>query len=789
MSNKTANYTSATSLNNSDHNYFKIITLLFIFSILLIDFFSPFGSVEIIAPQYLFLSLVNIVSSIFIFKNPEFLSASLNSILKKSRIFICYILFVILCTASTFLAPNFSLAIVNLMQIIIIFCTFINMSLFLYDRLELIYSICLMIGISVFIQCYLATNNLIADAKSSTLSQAFLFLMGNTGNINIFAASLTGKVPFLLLGIYHFSNWKKWFLSFTLLATLFVVFLISARAAYIALFVNIFGFLILVYFIKSEKKKYLSVLTYILIPLLLSFFMASYVFKKAEDKGRFSSITNRISSINFAKTDDMSINIRLKYWDNALQIAKENPVFGIGLGNWKIESQPYEKEISNNLTLSDHPHNDFLEIAAETGLLNLIVYLLLFIFALVANIKKIYSSSNQQSRLIAIVAILLLFSYGIDAFFNFPLYRATMQLNFCLFMAVTFLNNSYLPTSSAFNNKLTILVCAISIITFYFSYQTFIAFQFESNMTNDLKLAQPSYRYNAVVKQIPKFPNTATNSQPFIEVAAIYALSEKKYDQAIQLFNQSRKINPNTGRAEWYKYQIYKAKGSSDSAQYYANKAFEIRPRNENYFLSALVVAANRKDTTTILQLHNSYIKYNQDPRTWINTSSALAQSLYPNDKIITFIDSGLTLFPEDTNLQQRKKSFQNDSFLATAKINHKANSSKTNNLALATQYATNLNFHQALRYFKKAALEQPTNVIITQNIGICYFQTKQFKTAINYLEKTLNSPLLTDGKTEFLLGVAYLNTNNKQKGCNYLFTADDKKYPGATKIVSQYCN
>ena len=113
---------------------------------------------------------------------------------------------------------------------------------------------------------------------------------------------------------------------------------------------------------------------------------------------------------------------------------------------------------------------------------------------------------------------------------------------------------------------------------------------------------------------------------------------------------------------------------------------------------------------------------------------------------------------------------------------------SGTNTIALATQYAADLKFDKALIYFKKAAKDNPNDIVITQNIGICYFQTKQFKSAINYLEKTLNSPLLVDGKTEFVLGVAYLNTNNKEKGCKYLILAENKNYPGAAKIVAQYC-
>ena len=786
MSKKTTIQGPETALSNRNTTEYDLIAILFISGILLIDFFPNFGSIEIIAPQYLYLSFLNIVASLFLYKNSEAIDPSIKSILKKSWALKSYILFLIFVMIATVTAQNHSLAINNLVQLLIVFCTFYNLVLLLNKRLHLLYTICLVIGITVFIQSYLAINNLFENAKTDSLAAAFGKIQGNTGNINIFAASLTGKIPFLLLGIYHFSAWKKWFLSSCLFLASVLILLIAARASYIALFIIFIGFLLFLVLFKIDRKKYFAILPYTLLPFIFAFLVASLTFKKANDTSRFTSITERVSQINPIDSKDGSINIRLQYWNNAIQITKNNPILGVGLGNWKVESQPYEKELVDNLTVSDHPHNDFLEIAAETGFINLLVYLSLFIFSFISNIKNLKASNTNETRLIAMLALMLLVCYGIDAFFNFPLYRATMQVNFILFLVFTILNTNQIPTENYTNKNTVLIITFISAVCLYFSYQTVTAYQFENETVIDLQAEQPQLTYTKVIDRIPKFPNTATNSQPYIETAAIYAFKEKRFEQALQYFDQSQKINPYTGRAEWYKYQIYKEKGSADSARYYAHKAFEIRPRNQDYFLSALVVDAKVKDTTAILNNHNRFIKYVQDPSIWINTSSALAQSLYPNDRILKFMNTGLALFPKDSTLLARLQSFEKDAELA--KSNTK-NNNIGDNATIASQYATNSNFEKAIVYFKKAALEDPTNIIFTQNIGICYFQLKQFKTAINYLEKTVNSPLLADGKTEFLLGAAYLNTNNNPKGCKYLIISENKNYPGAGKLVAQYCN
>ncbi|OCB78572.1 O-antigen ligase family protein [Flavobacterium crassostreae] len=795
MTKKSSVATEEKILQSTNKTYLDTITLLVVFSILSIDFFPAFGSLEIIAPQYLYLSIVNALVGFFIFKQPELLPEEYLRKIKKSNLAKSYTAFLFLCLITVFTAQNTSLAVVSFTQILVVFCLFINLSILLYRRLYLIYTISFLIGISMFIRTYMDYTTFISLAKSSNLVVAFNQIKGNTGNINIHAASLTGKIPFLLLGIIHFSKWKKWFLSLTLLMVTILILLIASRAAYIALFLILLVFIAATLKIKWHPKPIKSILPAIILPVVLAFFIANFIFKKAENTERFQSVTERVMQIIPTKTEDASINIRLKYWQNAFEIAQSNPVFGVGLGNWKIASIPYEKKISNGLLLSNHAHNDFLEIAAEAGFVTLLAYLLIFVFALLYNLQNCSSKKEPQTRIIALIALLLMLSYGIDALFNFPLYRATVQINFCLFLVLTVLNGCFTqsnPTATNSNSKYILIVVFLSSITAYFSYTTFKAYQFENNMLLDQAKGEAnySYTYSKIVQQIPKFPNVATNSEPYIELAGIYAVKEKKYSQALHHFDQSNTINPHTGRAQWYQYRIYKELGQLDSAHYYAKKAFAIRPRNEDYYLAMLTMDAYKKDTTAILKNHSEFIKYIQQPNIWIQTSSALAQSRYPNDKIIKFINSAITLFPNDSSLQNRKKSFEKDAIFAKKQqLKESKNTAKATNLILATQYSLKKQYHKALVYYKKAALDYPKNSIITQNIGICYFKINQFKSAIIYLEKTLNSPILIDGKTEYLLGAAYLNTNNKQKGCQNLLAAKNKNHPDASKLLAQYCN
>ncbi len=797
----------------TENIFFDFIALSFIVLLLATDFMPLFGSIQVTGPQYLYLAFINIIMGFIFFFNPDLVSSHFITVFKKSYVYKTYLIFLVLCGVTVFTARNFSLAIVNFMQLIIVLSAFTNLSMLLLDRLHLLNKVAFLVAISVFIASFFELQNFIEVSKTHTLLDALNGLKGNTGNINIFAASLTGKIPFLLLGIVSFSRWKKWFLVFTLFLVTLLISLTAARASFIALSVEIVIFSFVFLKINLQKKQnYLPILQ-IVLPILIAFSIANFIFKKSNQKNsRYESVTNRITQINSSRTDK-STDARLTYWNNAIQMAKKNPVFGIGLGNWKVESIPYERTYSENALVSDHPHNDFLEITAETGLLNGCIYILFFILCFLTNLKRITIENDSQTRITALIALILLTSYGIDALFNFPLYRATMQINFCLMVTLTLINlkKESIEKESSHSKIVAISIVILGVITSYFAYCNFKANQLDNDRSVDFARKESEQVLNSKIvrERMPDFPNVSTNSQPYIEILAIYLLQEKKYKESLKYFEESRKINPYLGRTEWYKYRIEKENGNIDSAYYYAKKAFEIKPLNETFFNTALFVANLKKDTIGILNFNKEFNKYRKTPSSWLTASSALANSKYSYKNLMKFIDSGLVLFPKDTSLLKRKQTFQNDKNLnpnensvkeaksalksttkvdATIKIKTES-SAKYNFINKALEFAKQERYDLALKEYKKGQKEDLSDLEITQNIGICYFKTNQFKTAIVYLEKVLNSPKLIDGKTEFILGLSYYNIGNHEKGCYFLNLAKNKKYPNAEKFTtSQYC-
>jgi len=84
------------------------------------------------------------------------------------------------------------------------------------------------------------------------------------------------------------------------------------------------------------------------------------------------------SELMHGRLDDRAGQLRGYIWKSTLDIIKNNPLFGTGLGTFAASFEPYAAgymEYSPN-TGVDMAHNDFLQIAACTGIPGLFLYLL-----------------------------------------------------------------------------------------------------------------------------------------------------------------------------------------------------------------------------------------------------------------------------------------------------------------------------------------------------------------------------------------------------------------------------
>lgn len=749
------------------------IILMFIILLLSIDFFPYFKSLEIINPQFLYLSVINIIMGIYYYFNSYRIDSYNISLLKRSYVLKIYTAFLFLCGLSFIAAKNTSLVITRFTEILIVFCLFINLCILLKNKLELIYKIVFLVCISAFLQSWQELCHFIIIPKHASIMSLLGNMKGNTGNINILAASLTIKVPFLLLGITYFSGFKKWFLVIALFCVISVIFLTGARTPLINLAIIFLVYIVYLLRENSFQKSGFAKSLLLIVPVLFSILFVSTVFEKSKDTLRYVSLENRIKRIN---NEDASAQARLTFWGNVSQISKKNPVLGIGLGNYLVESIPYEQLTSNDFTASLHAHNDFLEICAETGIVNSLIYLSLFIFLFVVNLKRIIKSNNKETEIIALLTLLLIIVYGIDSFFNFPMYRPTMQIFFALLLALTVVNSEFSSENTfvASNKKwIYIALVVVSSITTYYAFLIYKTSNLEYLIvTDDININEKgALTGDEVLRRMPKYPNVFLTSESFYEYAGIYYIREKNYEKALNCFSKASKINPYLGRINFYKYVICNQKNNSDSAYIYIKQAFYLRPRSIDVYKFSTKQAAVKSDALEILKEHKLISKYRNIPETWAIASENLQKANFNQKSLTTFINQGLKEFPKDSVLSKQKNKFVIADYIKKAQ-----------------NYTDQSKLDKALQTYQEALKVDPENIYVMQNIGFYYFNLGQYRQSINYFSKALKYEGLTDGKTEFYLAVSYIQSKDNENACKYLNISKVKGFPQANQILNQYC-
>tara|TARA_B100000131_G_C18073605_1_gene595507 strand:+ start:382 stop:1419 length:1038 start_codon:yes stop_codon:yes gene_type:complete len=335
------------------------------------------------------------------------------------------------CFISIFFAYNFSESVIVFSQYFTYLLSFI-----------VIYTISKLIGktflkffiILSIIALFIESSSILYNAvdrvliKGETFERDNFLLRTFTGNINIAANSIVSKIMLLYLVIYTYKDRIITYLSYILLFISFsALYILLTRSAFLSL--GVLTFIIVIF----NYKKIITHSIPLLAILLIGYFFVNLTFNSQNP----DEISSRISSIALTTEDD-SINERLGYYSDAVKSIMEFPVFGIGIGNWKIKSIEYAGVDVNGYTVPYHTHNDFLQISAEIGVIGGIIYLMIYLIPIYQVLIKL---KNRVLDNLNLVYLLIIASIFIDSMLNFPIARPVNHI-FLLFTLVAMTQTS-----------------------------------------------------------------------------------------------------------------------------------------------------------------------------------------------------------------------------------------------------------------------------------------------------------------------------------------------------------
>ena len=198
--------------------------------------------------------------------------------------------------------------------------------------------------------------------------------------------------PFIFEYIRQRFNTRPW-LTLIIIPVCVVVLLSGKRVAWIMFFIAVALYLVYLWIaVKQISPK--AIIISIILGLGTSFLL--YTFHQPFQHRLDQSLG--VFSYNYEKADIASAR-RLDLWETSLKIFHTNWVNGIGPRGFRNTYSKYADKdnywMKNGLSGQTHPHQFLMEIAAETGIIGIIGYLL-FWLALATTIWREYKSKNTS---------------------------------------------------------------------------------------------------------------------------------------------------------------------------------------------------------------------------------------------------------------------------------------------------------------------------------------------------------------------------------------------------------
>lgn len=213
-----------------------------------------------------------------------------------------------------------------------------------------------------------------------------------------------------MIAIIWLSNLKRQFGLKAILVLLAMGFLlnllmvITGRSGYVTL---ASVSLVVSWFLIPPKYR---LVTAILVPVCLVFTLS--VFEKP--RTRILQAFDEIVFVDDA-TESSSLGIRVVMWENTVAMIANKPLLGSGSGSY---SRDYDQIVAGGVgwqfAPTDNPHQQYLHIAAEQGIVGLMLFLFILVFWVSSGVKLLKSTQY----LWAVGGLAILASYFMNGFAN-----------------------------------------------------------------------------------------------------------------------------------------------------------------------------------------------------------------------------------------------------------------------------------------------------------------------------------------------------------------------------------
>ena len=581
----------------------KYATSYFIFYFLLSIAFATTLIEPVLLPRQLVLSLFCLVL-IYLYARDTTLTWE-NFVSHGNRTFLLGVLaFIISVCLATISAFNFSLGVYVSSKycIELLFLTF-TAQLLILGKITIKH---VSIGVLIFIVVQIVSGLF----QSLGILEEGLNLVDNkeisglTANKNLFASCLYLSLPFLVyLTLFSSRVFTKIVSIIGVLCALWFIYILQSKTVYLGLFISIisFGFFTLLFTKQCsfKRKLWISSMVALFVFVVASIF---YVQKKSYFEQMLLQNTELTSSNDFKEhNDNTTLLVRFTLWKNSFHIIKESPLLGKGPGNWVLFFPKYglyqmkDPGVENGTVIFQNPHNDWILLLSEIGIVGFVCYLFFYVLGVYLCIKNI---RNQQDKNIKILNLLIL-STWIGLFLihsgDFPLERIEHQvLIYSMYAIVLYTYSLNAKKHTLTRVRFGIILGFFFLITALFStLVSYNRWQSEKKM-RVVKEAMLANQWNVVLENTQTLESILYTMDPTTIPISWYTgvafFNLNQFQTAIPYFEKAYRTNPYNVNVLSNYAACYTKLNAFQKATVLYKKALLISPRFDELRLNLCVV-------------------------------------------------------------------------------------------------------------------------------------------------------------------------------------------------------
>jgi len=594
---------------------------------------------------------------------------------------------------------------------------------------------------------------------------------------------------------------KSWLLAAITLTILSVilVWILQTKAVVAAIIISFTITLILILLNSKLFKKYISkkLIFTTLLGGLLVIILAAII-----------TISNKDKFFNYFRSD--SVELRVNMWNNALKMGNENILTGVGAGNFKIHFPKYginnfenhSRIIKGDISVRN-PHNDFLMVYAEQGLIGLLSFILIFISAMYYLFILIKHNKNVKETLSNIILFSILTGYLFISFVDFPFDRIEHQIFISLILSIIAAKYFNLKQNIyKTNNNIGLIVFAVIITSLLFSFilslKRYTGEYYTKKASVNLELAN----WNAIINAPNNnyyFPLNH-NSRPYSWYKGVAYYANNDYNNALTYFNQAYNIHPYNISVLNNLGGTYLQLNKHDEA---INTYFKALNISSNYSeaLSNLTIAyilkgqwlINNNRASESIEFFNKAL-INNDKSTEAIFNKAYAYSIIGNNELaLENLYKAIEINPEhfeSLNLIGNIMITNNDYEKALHYFSKAINTNNDFSRAYynrANVFLMQKKYDEALKDYYKVADISPNEYRAYEKIALILLNQGKYELSLRYFNKTieLNPDLAL---AYYNRGILYSKINKLSYACNDWSKAFSLGYINAKAIIDKHC-